>query len=79
MPDAERASAFGSAHFFLTDNAQLYAELSYSRSKQETVIQPAPISDQFALPNGHPLARIQYAFPISKETEPVHVPTKICS
>ena len=55
LPDAERISAFSAAHLYLTDNAQLYAEASYSRNKQETVLQPAPISDQFNLPNGHPL------------------------
>ena len=55
LPDAERMSAFGAAHVYITDNAQLYAEVSYSRNQQEFVIQPAPISDQFNLPNGHPL------------------------
>ncbi len=55
LPDAERVSAFGAAHFMITDNAQIYAEASYSRNKQQFVIQPAPISDQFNLPNGHPL------------------------
>ena len=55
LPDAERISAFSAAHFNLSDDAQLYAEASYSRNKQETVLQPAPISDQFNLPPGHPL------------------------
>ena len=55
LPDAERVSAFSAAHVFLSDNAQLYAEASYSRNKQRTVIQPAPISDQFNLPSSSPL------------------------
>jgi iron complex outermembrane receptor protein len=58
LPDAERVSAFSAAHFNLTDNAQIYAEASYSRNKQEFVIQPAPISDQFNLPPGHPLSNL---------------------
>ena len=58
LPDAERVSAFSAAHFNLTDNAQLYAEASYSRNKQEFIIQPAPISDQFNLPPGHPLSNL---------------------
>jgi iron complex outermembrane receptor protein len=55
FPDAERASAFAAGHFALTDDMQLYAEASYSHNKQEFVIQPAPLSDQFNLPPGHPL------------------------
>jgi iron complex outermembrane receptor protein len=55
LPDAERIAAFGAAHFMITDNSQIYAEVSYSRNKQEFVIQPSPISDQFNLPDGHPL------------------------
>jgi iron complex outermembrane receptor protein len=55
LPDATRISAFSAAHFALTDDVQLYAEASYSHNKQETVIQPAPLSDQFNLPSGHPL------------------------
>ena len=58
LPDAERISAFSAAHFFISDNAQLYAEVSYSRNKQNFVLQPAPISDQFNLPNGHPLFNV---------------------
>ena len=55
FPDAERASVFGAAHYALTDDVQLYAEASYSHNKQEYVIQPSPLSDQFNLPPGHPL------------------------
>jgi iron complex outermembrane recepter protein len=55
FPDVERASGFGAAHFAITDAVQLYAEASYSHSKQRYVIQPVPISDQFNLPEGNPL------------------------
>ncbi|MEJ1964850.1 MAG: TonB-dependent receptor [Gammaproteobacteria bacterium] len=55
IPDAERISVFGAAHYAITDNVQLYGELSYSHNKQNTIIQPSPISDQFNLPEGHPL------------------------
>jgi iron complex outermembrane receptor protein len=55
FPDAERGSVFTAAHFALNDDVQLYAEGSYSRNKQRFIIQPSPISDQFNLPDGHPL------------------------
>lgn len=55
FPDAERVTAFGTARYALTDNAQIYAEASFSRNKQRFVIQGSPISDQFNLPDGHPL------------------------
>ena len=55
LPDTERASLFLAGRVRLTDSAELYAEASYSRNEQTTRIQPAPISDQFALPPNHPL------------------------
>ena len=55
FPDAERLSGFGSVHFALTDDVQLYGQASFSRNEQRFVIQPTPVSDQFNLPNGHPL------------------------
>jgi iron complex outermembrane recepter protein len=50
LPAAERYNLFSAAHFRLTDNAELYANLSYNHGKQTYSIQPAPISDQFAIP-----------------------------
>jgi iron complex outermembrane receptor protein len=58
LPDAERVSAFGAAHFFITDDAQLYAEASFSRNRQRFTLQATPISDQFNLPPGHPLSNL---------------------
>jgi iron complex outermembrane receptor protein len=55
FPDAERASAYFAAHYALADDVQLYGEASYSRNEQRFIIQPSPLSDQFNLPNGHPL------------------------
>ena len=58
LPDAERYSVYGAAHFSLTDNIELYAEASYNHKKQNTVIQPVPLSDQFSLPANHPLVNV---------------------
>ncbi len=58
LPDTERYSLYGAFHFALTDHAELYAEASYNHSKQRFIIQPVPISDQFALPDSHPLFNV---------------------
>jgi iron complex outermembrane receptor protein len=55
FPDAERISAYGSARYALTDTIQVYGEASFTRNEQNYIIQASPISDQFNLPNGHPL------------------------
>ena len=54
-PSAERSSIFGSARFAITNDLEAYLEASFNRNKQNNVIQPVPISDQFALPDNHPL------------------------
>jgi len=58
IPEAERASIFLAGRTRLAENTELYAEASYSRNKQITKIQPAPISDQFAIPPNHPLFNV---------------------
>jgi iron complex outermembrane receptor protein len=55
LPDTERIGLFLSGRYQLTNNMELFAEASYNRGKQNTVIQPVPISDQFALPPNNPL------------------------
>jgi iron complex outermembrane receptor protein len=58
LPEIERSSAYGALHFALTDDIQLYAEASYNRNENHFVIQPVPLSDQFALPPNHPLFNV---------------------
>jgi iron complex outermembrane receptor protein len=58
LPDAERASVYGAFRFAFSDNLQGFIEASYSRNEQDYVIQPVPISDQFALPDNHPLFNV---------------------
>ena len=55
LPDSERISLFASAKFQLTSNIEGFIEASYNKNKQHTVIQPVPLSDQFTLPDNHPL------------------------
>jgi iron complex outermembrane receptor protein len=55
LPDAQRASVYGAFRYAFTDNLTGYVEASYSRNEQDYVIQPVPLSDQFALPDNHPL------------------------
>ncbi len=50
LPDAERTSIFAAAKFALTPDITAYAEASYNRNKTRVVIQPVPLSDQFAIP-----------------------------
>ena len=55
VPESERTSLNVSARFALSSNLELFAEASYNRNKQRTIIQPVPISELFALPSNHPL------------------------
>jgi iron complex outermembrane receptor protein len=58
LPATERASVFASARFALSNNIELFAEASYNRNKQRTVIQPVPLSFLFTLPPNHPLYNV---------------------
>ena len=55
VPESERTSINVSARFALASNLEVFAEASYNRNKQRTIIQPVPISELFALPPNHPL------------------------
>ncbi len=44
VPESERTSLNVSARFALSSNLELFAEASYNRNKQRTIIQPVPIS-----------------------------------
>jgi iron complex outermembrane recepter protein len=56
IPATERLSLFLSGKVALTDNIEAFAEASYNKNTQHTVIQPVPISDQFTIPLSNPLA-----------------------
>lgn len=56
LPAIERASIFASGRFSLAANLEGFVEASFNRNVQRTVIQPVPLSDQFALPLSNPLA-----------------------
>ena len=58
IPESERASLFASGKLALTRDLTAFVEASYSRNAVRTVIQPVPISDQFALPPNHPLFNV---------------------
>jgi iron complex outermembrane receptor protein len=55
IPESERASFFVAGKLAITNNLELFAEASYNRNEQRTIIQPVPISDQIPLPPNHPL------------------------
>jgi len=58
LPDSERSSLFGAVKFAITPDIEAFAEASYNRNSIRTIIQPVPISDQFALPDNHPLFNV---------------------
>ncbi len=58
VPASDRASVFASGKFAITPDIQLYAEGSYNRNKIRTIIQPVPLSDQFAIPDNNPLCAL---------------------
>ncbi len=59
FPKVDRLAFFGSGRFQLTPSIEGYAEASYANNKQQTVIQPVPLSDQFSIPSTNPLANME--------------------
>ncbi|MGL4574923.1 MAG: TonB-dependent receptor [Burkholderiaceae bacterium] len=55
LPKTERTSIFASGTLALSSTLEAFAQVSYARGKLNTVIQPVPLSDQFALPANNPL------------------------
>ncbi|MEO8187771.1 MAG: TonB-dependent receptor plug domain-containing protein, partial [Burkholderiaceae bacterium] len=55
IPETDQQSIFGTLRMALTPEIQGYGQFSYSHKEQRTIIQPVPLSDQFALPPSHPL------------------------
>jgi iron complex outermembrane receptor protein len=56
LPSIAKYNLFTSAHYAITDDIQLYGTASYAEHKVTTMIQPVPLSDQFALPSNNVLA-----------------------
>jgi iron complex outermembrane receptor protein len=50
IPASERTSIFATGKFAITNDIQAFAEASYNRNTIQTIIQPVPLSDQFAIP-----------------------------
>ncbi len=55
LPETERWGIFAAARLALTQNLEAFLEASFNRNEQQSIIQPVPLSDQFALPPNHPL------------------------
>ena len=58
IPRSDRVSLFGAGRLMINNNLELFAEASYNQNKIRTVIQPVPLSDQFALPDNNPLFNV---------------------
>jgi iron complex outermembrane receptor protein len=55
IPEAKRGNLLFAGRMAFTSNLEGYAEASWGKAEQRFIIQPVPISDQFALPPNHPL------------------------
>jgi iron complex outermembrane receptor protein len=55
IPQTEQGSIFGNFRLNLAAQTQGYAQFGLSHKESRTIIQPVPISSQFALPPQHPL------------------------
>src|SRR5712691_9678679 len=58
LPESEQHSIFGTLRYAFASNLEGYGQFSYSTKEQRTIIQPVPLSDQFALPPNHPLFNV---------------------
>jgi iron complex outermembrane receptor protein len=58
IPKTDQESIFGNVRLALTREMEGYGQFSFSHKEQRTVIQPVPLSDQFALPANHPLFNV---------------------
>jgi len=58
LPQTEQASIFGTMRYAFSSDVEGYGQFSYSNKEQRTIIQPVPLSDQFALPLNHPLVNV---------------------
>jgi iron complex outermembrane receptor protein len=58
IPKTDTGSLFGNLRMRLTPAIEGYVQGSYVHKEVNTVIQPVPLSDQFALPPNHPLFNV---------------------
>src|SRR6266446_4973094 len=58
IPKTDQESIFGNVRLGLAREMEAYGQFSFSHKEQRTIIQPVPISDQFALPPNHPLFNV---------------------
>jgi iron complex outermembrane receptor protein len=58
IPDTKRGNVLLAGHMAFTRSMEGYAEASWGKQEQRFIIQPVPISDQFALPPNHPLYNV---------------------
>jgi iron complex outermembrane recepter protein len=58
IPKTDQGSLFGNLRMRLTPAIEGYGQASYAHKEQNTIIQPVPLSDQFALPPNHPLFNV---------------------
>lgn len=56
VPKSERSNVFLAGRFAINADNELYAEAGSSLNKQRFVLQPVPISDQFAIPANDPVS-----------------------
>jgi iron complex outermembrane recepter protein len=61
IPQTKRANLFGSLTMSLTPTLDAYFEAAVTRNESRVVIQPVPLSDQFAIPTNNPLSN-QYPY-----------------
>ncbi len=58
LPESEQKTIFGTLRYAIANNVEGYGQFSFSNKEQRTIIQPVPLSDQFALPLNHPLFNV---------------------
>ena len=58
VPETETTSLIASGRWKLMTDLEAYGQFSYVRKEQRTVLQPAPVSDQFSMPANHPFATV---------------------
>ena len=58
LPEIKQFNLYETGRVAFTPNMEGYLELGVNHKESRTIIQPVPISDQFALPPGHPLFNV---------------------
>jgi iron complex outermembrane recepter protein len=82
LPKIKQASAYLAGTWQFANDWQAYFNASYSETKTQVVIQPSPISDQFALPAVNPVFNqfngwTQFLLPASSPYYPTELATRL--